>query len=590
MVDYEHFLSQLRQEEAGNLTLQLKSFLRAFHAQQRPIPEQRKAVARFLEHIYGESLQNPVFAEATEDDELENIREGWEKLLMIKIYDHVFGAPGTDENKMTQYLTRKIEQFSWIQERHLDLPFQIGASLEVAQAELLRVNGFRCPKDKLTILQNVIKMIADLIQKQQGNAGNDQLLPVLILAVIRSNPPALISNVKYIMRFRYASELEKGAVQFCLTSMMGAVSFVYNMKINSLTLSPEELRQYGGKLQPPPPRTHSRTELPSNTPPPLPPRASSSGVSPSQVALGTSPPSTSGKVNDLANTLYSSTLKMFDTTANVIKNAAETAAVTVDGFAQGLIERFKEDGTSVKGSTGSLDAGYPGGRKSLDGIDSETSPPSVPSKDRNWVARLSSNAANNVPAGHAAPLIPTSPNGTVPANPEYTNGPQPPHDLYERFSSAKDRETFEAALSDAERGVLEDYDLQLALALSISIEDRRAAGIDVPPSPIRESPTRGETEEGSQLLIDIDDKPKEPPVSTEHDTGVGGSYLEENDDFEIPLKSPMKKKSVDLLADEPNISVLETNPVESEASPVLKMTSSKTKEVPAENANEASLI
>ena len=38
------------------------------------------------------------------------------------------------------------------------------------------------------------------------------------------------------MRFRNADEIDKGANQFCLTNMMGAISFIYNMTTKSLTL------------------------------------------------------------------------------------------------------------------------------------------------------------------------------------------------------------------------------------------------------------------------------------------------------------------------------------------------------------------
>jgi hypothetical protein len=54
-----------------------------------------------------------------------------------------------------------------------------------------------------------------------------------------------------------------------------------------------------------------------------------------------------------------------------------------------------------------------------------------------------------------------------------SNTPTPTSGVGNKFSSPLDRETFEAALSDAERGVLEDYDLQLALALSLSIDQQQ---------------------------------------------------------------------------------------------------------------------
>ncbi|KAJ3049257.1 hypothetical protein HK097_009717, partial [Rhizophlyctis rosea] len=143
---------------------------------------------------------------------------------MTKLFDTVFAAPGTEEHKMNAHLQRKIESFHWVEERHLDLPFELQHTLEVAQAEMLRVNGFRSPKDKLTILLNTMQLIVGIIQNGHENAGNDHLLPALILCIIRANPQNLISNVKYVMRFRNQEELQKGATQFCLTNMMGAIS------------------------------------------------------------------------------------------------------------------------------------------------------------------------------------------------------------------------------------------------------------------------------------------------------------------------------------------------------------------------------
>ncbi|KAJ3033838.1 hypothetical protein HDU99_010775 [Rhizoclosmatium hyalinum] len=176
--------------------------------------EQRKAIAGFLAMIYGASLENPVFADITDDDELESIREGWEKLVMMKVYDSVFGAIGTDEPKMQRHLNNKIAIFKWVQERHFDIPYSFEKSLEPAQAELEKVNAFRCPKDKVTILMNVLELAVGrfltfrfgcvvayqlqsvAIKQKQDSAGNDQLLPVLILIIIRSTATDIISNVK----------------------------------------------------------------------------------------------------------------------------------------------------------------------------------------------------------------------------------------------------------------------------------------------------------------------------------------------------------------------------------------------------------
>ena len=142
---------------------------------------------------------------------------------MTKVFDSVFHGPKNEDKHTSQLLADKINTYYWIEERHLDLDINFSLSLEVVQAELLRINGFRAPRDKLVTLQNVMKLVVDLITKRtgkQGDACSDCILPTLILAIIRSNPQDIISNVKYITRFRNASDLEQGNNQFCMTSMV----------------------------------------------------------------------------------------------------------------------------------------------------------------------------------------------------------------------------------------------------------------------------------------------------------------------------------------------------------------------------------
>ncbi|KAI8929964.1 hypothetical protein BC831DRAFT_441745 [Entophlyctis helioformis] len=249
-VDYEAFVAHLKKPEAAGLTAHLKQFLVKFNETPNILQAQRKLVASFLDYIYAESSDHPAFRGPAADDlpDVENIREGWEKLIMSKIFDRVFTAPGTDETRSNLVLQRKIESFAWIDERHLDIPMTFNLSLEIAQAELLRINGFKSPRDKLVILQNVLQIVVDLIKKNTRDgesAGNDNLLPTLILVVIRANPPNMISNIKYIMRFRNAQELEKGPNQYCMTNVMGAISFIYNMTGKSLTLTDAEKQRLG---------------------------------------------------------------------------------------------------------------------------------------------------------------------------------------------------------------------------------------------------------------------------------------------------------------------------------------------------------
>ncbi|KAJ3188776.1 hypothetical protein HDU85_004490 [Gaertneriomyces sp. JEL0708] len=438
MVDYEHFLNTLRQSEAVSLMNHFKAFLQRFNSEKRPIMQQRKMVSSFLHFIYGESLQNSLFAEVSDDAELDNIREGWEKLIMMNIFDQVFGGPGTDDVKMSTHLAKKVEGFQWVQEHHLDLPFSFHHTLEVAQAELLRVNGFRAPRDKLIILHNTTQLVVDLIRKASlENAGNDHLLPSLILTIIRANPPNLISNIKYIMRFRNQAELEKGENQFCLTNLMSAVSFIYNMTPKSLTLSDQEKLQYG-------------------VPRELPPRPEGFGSSSST----SSPRNENGpvpQVSQLASKVYSSTSGFFNTLIREAKIFGETAAGKVDGLVNQLSTNSDDEEDRHNGPP------LPPRRGRHENYDGSMYPGNIrtrgePDHTKPWLMEPS-------------PMIPVE-SLSPPIRPD-----QPP------------------ARSQAE---MEDYELQLAMALSLSSmeEDKKN----------REQTTTG-------TLINLAEEPAEEPAA-----------------------------------------------------------------------------
>ncbi|KAJ3306727.1 hypothetical protein HDV03_004358 [Kappamyces sp. JEL0829] len=256
-VDYESFIACLKKEEAEILKQKLSNFVVDFKQRSSHganLSTKRKLIAAFLAQIVADSDKHLAFVspDETQAFDEENVSEGWEKLVLSKVFECVFGAPSTDESRSNYVLEKKIQTYGWIEERHLDLALNFNLSLEVAQAELLRINGFRSPRDKLIILQNVLQIIVDLVKKKSNgeNTANDALLPTLILVLIRANPPNMISNVKYISRYRNAAEMEKGSNQYCMTNYMSAISFIYNMEAKSLTLNEEEQARSGLSMSP----------------------------------------------------------------------------------------------------------------------------------------------------------------------------------------------------------------------------------------------------------------------------------------------------------------------------------------------------
>ncbi|ORY95537.1 hypothetical protein BCR43DRAFT_493140 [Syncephalastrum racemosum] len=238
--DFNRFLEQMRRKSAIPITRYFKSFLQRFDRRPWTVSEQIKIIQDFLEFIYERMRECDVWRDASEQ-EFENAKEGMEKLVMNRLYHATFSPGTTDDKERDEILYQKISIFRWIREEHLDIPkTQHNESfLTFAEAELLKINNYKAPRDKLICILNCCKVIFGLIKHVEGDAGADKFLPILIYVILRANPPRLISNVQYISRFRNPDHLQSESGYY-LTNLMGSITFIESMEASSLSISKEE--------------------------------------------------------------------------------------------------------------------------------------------------------------------------------------------------------------------------------------------------------------------------------------------------------------------------------------------------------------
>jgi hypothetical protein len=64
--------------------------------------------------------------------------------------------------------------------------------------ELLKINHYKAPRDKMICILNCCKVIFGLIRHLSGSESTsaDAFVPVLIFVVLRANPENLVSNVE----------------------------------------------------------------------------------------------------------------------------------------------------------------------------------------------------------------------------------------------------------------------------------------------------------------------------------------------------------------------------------------------------------
>ncbi|GIZ40278.1 hypothetical protein CKM354_000362400 [Cercospora kikuchii] len=274
--DFHRFLEQLRNKSADPVARYLRSFLGEFGKRQWMVHEQVKIISDFLEFISRKMAQCEVWRTVS-DAEFENAKEGMEKLVMNRLYSFTFSpaipaAPssprkGTRSHRMQadqasvhgpgrrgqhqedverdDVIAQKIKIYGWIREEHLDVK-SLGAKgdkfLTLAQKELLKINSYRAPRDKVICVLNCCKVIFGFLKNAKQDQSADAFVPLLIYTVLRARPEHLVSNVQYIWRFRNQDKLG-GEAGYYMSSLMGVVTFIENLDRTNLTISDAEFEQ-----------------------------------------------------------------------------------------------------------------------------------------------------------------------------------------------------------------------------------------------------------------------------------------------------------------------------------------------------------
>ncbi|KAI0308424.1 hypothetical protein OF83DRAFT_1180865, partial [Amylostereum chailletii] len=220
-------------------------FLNNFSKRTFTVSDQVKLINDFLGFI-SQKMREVEPWKHTTDAEFDNAMEGMEKLVMNRLYDSTFtpqvacAVPPkpitTDDLERDRVLEQRIALFGWIEPGHLDVPIAEGSNgfLMFAEQELVKINHYKAPRDKLICILNCCKVIFGLIRHLNSDESADTFIPILIFVVLKANPEHLLSNVEFINRFRNPAKLQSEAGYY-LSSLMGAVSFIETMDHTSLS-------------------------------------------------------------------------------------------------------------------------------------------------------------------------------------------------------------------------------------------------------------------------------------------------------------------------------------------------------------------
>jgi hypothetical protein len=127
-------------------------------------------VANFLDELETKLSRHPMWRGCS-PKEWTNALEGLEKFVMHKIYPKVF-APTQKHRDRDEFLARKLQRLQgFVTPQQLDLKPELAAMKSawlVAGEELVKINEFRAPRDKLVCFMNCCRIIGDVLGSAAG--------------------------------------------------------------------------------------------------------------------------------------------------------------------------------------------------------------------------------------------------------------------------------------------------------------------------------------------------------------------------------------------------------------------------------------
>merc|ERR1740123_428341 len=192
-----------------------------------------------------------------EEDERTKICDLTERYLMVCCHKQLFCPYSTTDEEKDLEIQEKIRRLNWVTAAHLECPFSEtapGIRDLVYQAinDILQVDGFKAPQDKLESVVSCSKKIFDVIQAgERAQASADDFLPSLIFILLEANPPRIQSNINFITRFSNESRLRSGEEGYYFTNLCCALNFIENLTASSLSLPQSEFDSFmSGEIPP----------------------------------------------------------------------------------------------------------------------------------------------------------------------------------------------------------------------------------------------------------------------------------------------------------------------------------------------------
>lgn len=215
---------------------EINAFSQEFQA--LPIPDEKcDLLEKFLQKLADEIEKHPIWSGASEE-QLQDTFVTTERAIMSSIFKFAFYPNGSIDMERDRTFHDHVKALQdVIHPNHKAVRvakmYRREAPWDSAQKELLKINAYKTPTDKLKCVKRCCATIMNLLcmASETSVPGADEFVPALVYVVIHANPPDLLSTVQYITDFydqRLSGEEAYYWMQFC-----AAIAFIKTLAYKS---------------------------------------------------------------------------------------------------------------------------------------------------------------------------------------------------------------------------------------------------------------------------------------------------------------------------------------------------------------------
>lgn len=246
--NYHNLLTKLKTPECATLVQGMRRFIRNMPP---PDEEIQLSMRSYLTSTF-ESLKSHAAWKGAGVDE--DVKHALESFLYGQCREQVETALKDEVKKDTEFLDR-LNSLQFVTPAHLEVACLVDADadelLKEAIDTLLSVDSYFSPYEKLQRILKVYHCVNTALSKSLNKDGGsrlpsaDDVLPTLILTILRSKPQRIVSNLRMIEVF-CPPEYLRGEAGYAYTNLYGAFQFLRDMNMDnpeSLSISPDEFHQ-----------------------------------------------------------------------------------------------------------------------------------------------------------------------------------------------------------------------------------------------------------------------------------------------------------------------------------------------------------